>query len=332
MIWYFGFYRPRLGGRGRRRPPAPPAVPARRSAARSAIQARRPPFTEAAEAWQRRVAEYQRWQRRRPAPANRPWPAPPPGNLGAVAHGCPVAPVGPAAVPVAPADPEQPTSERPSWPRRTRWVSTSEPVAANTSGSSVVRPRRRPSARRLGWATLLVLGLTLSGLGVADYLGAAITPRRVRRRRTAGRRASPWSWPPGSAGLAACCRSGSCSPSAVLGLSAAAARAPGLPPVGDPPRPLAYTTPAELPAGGDPAMSGTLTVDLSRLPIDTDTRTRPGSTSAAWTSSCLRMRGGRPVHRRRRRGEAFDRPVANGTELSGVVHRPETAATPGGPR
>ena len=40
----------------------------------------------------------------------------------------------------------------------------------------MVRPARPRSARRLRLLTLLVLGLTLSGLGIADYVGAAIVP------------------------------------------------------------------------------------------------------------------------------------------------------------
>ena len=316
VIWYFGFYRPRAARRNSAAgPPAPPAVPATPS---QPFRYPGPPtpFTEAAEAWQRRVVEHQQWQASPPGQAGQ-WPTPPPGNMGAVPPAAPWAPVGPAAMPVAAADPEP--DDRAAFLATPDPVGLySEPVAANTSGSSVVRPRRRRSARRLGWSALLVLGLTLSGLGLADYLGAAITPAvyAATALLVIGFALVLATWfgrPRGLLPVGVVLALG------VLGLSAE----PTLPPSVVPDTRVAYSTPAHLPAGGDHLDAGALTVDLSRLPVRTDTtykaRVDLGSVDV------LVPRNAQVVVRYTAdAGEvtAFGRPVADGTELSGVVTDP----------
>jgi phage shock protein PspC (stress-responsive transcriptional regulator) len=318
VIWYFGFYRPRAAQRdsGGAGPPAPPVVPAAPS---QPFRYPGPPtpFTEAAEAWQRRVAEHQRWQA--PPPPGQPgqWPAPPPGNLGAVPMAAPVAPAGPA-FPVAAADPEP--------FERAAFLATPDPVglysepAANTSGSSVVRPRRRPSARRLGWAALLVLGLTLSGLGLADYLGATITPAvyAATALLVIGLALVLATWFGRARGLLPV---GVVLALGALGLSAGPTL-PGLPPSMTTTH-LAYTTPAQLPAGGDRRDVGALTVDLSRLPVRTDIAY--AARVDLGTVEVIVPRDTQVVVRYRVDGgsvTAFGRPVASGSELSGALTDP----------
>jgi phage shock protein PspC (stress-responsive transcriptional regulator) len=304
VIWYFGFYRPRA------------ARPDGKDAGRSSPPAVAPPFqypgpptqfTMAAEAWQRRMAEYQRWQSPPPAPTGQ-WPAPPAANLGAV-------------TPAPPRDTEQ--HERAAFLANPDPVGLySEPVAPIRTGSAV-RPARRPSARRLGWSTLLVLGLTLSGLGVADYVGASITPIVYAATALlivgialvlATRLGRPRGLLPLGVVLAL----------PVLGMSAAGPGLPGFPPSVIPDTRVAYATPADLPAGGDRLDAGTLVVDLSRLPIRADTAYK--ARVDLGTVDVLVPKDAQVVVRYTvDAGEvtAFGRPVADGTELDGLVTDPQ---------
>jgi phage shock protein PspC (stress-responsive transcriptional regulator) len=317
VVWYFGFYRPRTAARDGSQAESPPP---------SAIQApfRYPgpptPFTEAAESWQRRIAEYQRQQV--PPPPGRPggpWPAPPESNLAA-ATTTGQAPVAPAASDPA-ADPEQ--------QQRAAFLATpdpvglySEPVAVNSTGS-VVRSTRRLSARRLGWATLLVLGLTLMGLALADYLGAAITlvVYAAAALLVVGLALVLATWLGRARGLLPL---GVVLTLGVVGLSAAGSGLPGLPPSVIPDNHVAYATPADLPAGGDHLDAGTLIVDLSRLPIRTDTTYK--ARVDVGTVDVLVPRDAQVVVRYTvdaGKVTAFTRPVANGTELSGLIADPQ---------
>ena len=147
--------------------PAPPAVPFRYPGPPT-------PFTEAAEAWQRRIAEYQATQPATVAPVP-PWAGPPPGNVAPTPVPATAYPAPPAADPIPVADPEQ--------VQRAAFLATPDPVGlyVEPTGMPVVpaprvRPGQRLSARRLRWAALLALGLTMGGLGLADNLGADITP------------------------------------------------------------------------------------------------------------------------------------------------------------
>ncbi|HLT62747.1 MAG TPA: PspC domain-containing protein, partial [Microlunatus sp.] len=233
-IWYFGYYRGRRTDAppptGADTPPVQPWQPPARPDAGSATSstgvpgpsAQTPPqqssaFAQAAEAWQRRVAEAAAREARQqegPEPAAPPtsaeqpqrpyrWTAAAPGSTapspstadptipGPAARQPaapePTEPAGPAAPP--PADTEY---QQPPWAAaasdeqeraRAQYFMNPDPVGLYQPEPPVpvptvtapARPGDRPSARRLRLVGLVVLGLVLAGLGVADALGAPIT-------------------------------------------------------------------------------------------------------------------------------------------------------------
>jgi phage shock protein PspC (stress-responsive transcriptional regulator) len=246
VIWYFGFYK----GRQTKTDTAPtPTVDAGPEPARPSqsqfVRYPGPPtaFTEAAEAWQRRVEEH---LSRAPAegPTSPPdgWPSPPPANQSQPAP-----------------DPEP--------AEHTAFLAEPDPVGLYVEtlpAAAPVKMSDAKSAKRLRMVSLIVLGLTLSGLGVAQALGAAI---------------------PLASYLAAALL--------VIGVTLVIAtwlgKARGLLPVGavlavavlivttagsalEVPMSTsrAYTTLAELPAAGDSEDFGKLSVDLSQLAVATD--------------------------------------------------------------
>ncbi|HEX3205866.1 MAG TPA: PspC domain-containing protein, partial [Propionibacteriaceae bacterium] len=156
VIWYFGFYK----GRQRKTDTAPtPTVDAGPEPARPSesqfVRYPGPPtaFTEAAEAWQRRVEEH---LSRAPAegPTSPPdgWPSPPPANQSQPAP-----------------DPEP--------AEHTAFLAEPDPVGLYVEtlpAAAPVKMSDAKSAKRLRLVSLIVLGLTLSGLGVAQALGVAI--------------------------------------------------------------------------------------------------------------------------------------------------------------
>ena len=101
--------------------------------------------------------------RRPPAPGD-----PPPADL---APPVPAAGRGPAASPIPVHDPQV---------EREAFLATPDPVGLyaepreRVSPAPLARLAQRRSAKRLRLVSLLVLGLTLAGLGVADYFGAAV--------------------------------------------------------------------------------------------------------------------------------------------------------------
>ena len=323
VIWYFGFYRPRSAQRDSSRAAA--AAPSAVAAAAPPPPFRYPgpptPFTEAAEAWQRRIAEYEARQASSPGQPDRPWPEPPAVHLATVTTAAPAAPIS-SAVPAAAVDPE--SQDRAAFLATPDPVGLySEPVAASTAGT-VVRLRRRPAARRLGWAALLVLGLTWTRLGLADYLGAAITPTvyAAAALLVVGLALVLATWLGRARGLLPV---GVVLALGVLGLSAAGGPGlPSLPPSVVPTTRVAYAAPAELPPGGDRLDAGTLSVDLSRLPVDTDTaytaRVDLGTVDVIVPKDAQVV-----VRYRADAGSvtAFDRAVAEGTELSGIATDPQ---------
>ncbi len=309
IIWYFGFYRTRASQRdGRGEPPAPPP-----------IQATPPepfrypgpptPFTEAAEAWQRRIAEYQMGQTPSAPPAAGHWPAPPAANLA------------PDNTPTASADPEQ--QERAAFFASPDPVGLySEPAAVTRTGSTA-RPLRRVSARRLGWATLATLALTLTGLAVADSLGAAISPivYAAAALLVVGLALVLATWLGRARGLLPV---GVVLSLAVLGLSAAGPGIPGLPSSVIPATRVGYTTVADLPASGDHLDAGRLTVDLSRLSVPTDAtytaRVDVGTVNVlvppdTQVVARYSVDAGKVI--------VFGRPPIAGSELSGLVNDPQ---------
>jgi phage shock protein PspC (stress-responsive transcriptional regulator) len=158
VIWYLGFYK----GRHDKGAAAPPT-----SSAESLTQSGEPaqpqfvrypgpltPFTEAAQAWQRRIEEHTR----QVAAANQP-PAMPPGQW--------------------PHPPTETPSQAPaeSAPgEHTTFLAEPDPVGlyVEPPAAPPIRMSDTRSAKRLRLVSLIVLGLTLSGLGIAQALGAAI--------------------------------------------------------------------------------------------------------------------------------------------------------------
>ena len=173
VIWYFGFYKGRHDKRSVTRPSSPaeslPAAP--QSTAPQFVEYSGPstPFTQAAQAWQRRIEEHTR-------------------SVTAAAT-TPPAPPTPAPSVRAPAGAEPPT-EWPSPPQPNLSHTPTEPQATEHTaflaepdpvGLYVESPRAAPiklsdtrSARRLRLVSLIMLGVTLSGLGIAQALGVAI--------------------------------------------------------------------------------------------------------------------------------------------------------------
>ena len=163
VIWYFGFYKGRQDKGATAAPPAAVDFESTDSHVEPAqpvtpefVQYSGPPtpFTQAAEAWQRRIAEHT--QRvaapgQTSAPSAEEWPSQPPENLPQTAsdstiedHAAFLAEPDPAGLYVEPP---------PSAP---------------------VKMSDTRSAKRLRLVAVIVLGLTLSGLGVAQALGRAI--------------------------------------------------------------------------------------------------------------------------------------------------------------
>jgi phage shock protein PspC (stress-responsive transcriptional regulator) len=168
VIWYFGFYK----GRPDKQSVTPPSSPAESLPA--APQPTGPqfveypgpptPFTEAAEAWQRRIEEHTRQVTAATTPTSAPsapapaaaeppaeWPRPPQPNLS-----------------------HTPTEQQAA--EHTAFLAEPDPV-----GLYVESPRAVPiklsdtrSARRLRLVSLIMFGMTLSGLGIAQALGVAI--------------------------------------------------------------------------------------------------------------------------------------------------------------
>ncbi|HEY5822224.1 MAG TPA: PspC domain-containing protein [Propionibacteriaceae bacterium] len=268
VIWYFGFYR------NRRKQAAAAAPPAVTPAAPQFIRYPGPstPFTQAAEAWQRRIEENARQSAVRPdepsayVSSTAPtvpfaWPSPPPANLSR----------GTAPDPVRFEAPDPAVAERHAY------LATPDPVGLyaepeRTVGpATLVRSRDTVAAKRLRLVSLLAVGLALGGLAVADYLGMAV------------------SW---SAYLAAAL--------AVVGLTLVAAtwfgRARGILPIGillavavlattsapqisqlddwAAPDVVRYAQVSDLPAAGDARDVGRLQVDLSQLDLASDTAYR----------------------------------------------------------
>lgn len=166
-IWYFGFYKQRQGSTA---PAAPAPVAAGRPAPADAgtptfLSHPGPPtpFTVAAQGWRQRIEEHVEQARTAAAPAAR----------DTAPASWPTAPVGVSAV-QDPVDPE--VVERTAFLAAPDPVGLyAEPVAA-TALPSPVHPRRSLAARRLRLLTLLVLGLVLGGLALADRAGLAVPP------------------------------------------------------------------------------------------------------------------------------------------------------------
>jgi phage shock protein PspC (stress-responsive transcriptional regulator) len=249
VIWYFGFYK---GRHGKADEVPTPLADARQASAEPPQPqfVRYPgpptPFTEAAEAWQRRVEEHLRQDAVESRTAATPpdnWPSPPPANVFQ-----------------STLDPEP--------AEHTAFLAEPDPVGLYAEPAAAVPAKMSEtrSAKRLRMASLIALGLTLSGLGVTQAFGVAIPLSAYLAAAlliigitlvVATRLGMARGLLPVGALLAV----------AVLVVTAAgpALQLPGMA------TSHVYTTLAELPAAGDSEDFGRLTVDLSQLAVTADT-------------------------------------------------------------
>ncbi|HEY0240620.1 MAG TPA: PspC domain-containing protein, partial [Friedmanniella sp.] len=277
-VWWFGFHRPRAR-RSRDARVAASGVPTDSAPTLAGPPSPQvtwagaaTPFTRAASAWQSRVQEVRSgvWS---PAPTADPvpetWspvpyvpvpsPAPPPP---------PFEPA-PAAVQTAPpghADPEELA--------RATFLAEPDPLGLYTEPAPVpvVRPGSTLAARRLRLATLLALGLTWLGLGVADalrvtvglavYAGAGLLVVALGLVLATRWGRARGLLPAGVVlAVAAVVASGFLGPT----LSAPAHEVTGMAA-----HPVAYTSVAAFPADGDNLDVGDLDVDLTGLTLASD--------------------------------------------------------------
>lgn len=126
-------------------------------------------FTEAARAWQQRIAEYQQTRASEHAFA----PAPPTGR-----------PVTSPAAPTGASPDRWATTDQPADPHYEAFLAHpdpvglyTEPATADSAVAQLAKQKqlRRRSARRLGLVSVIALGLTMTGLGIASVAGAPIT-------------------------------------------------------------------------------------------------------------------------------------------------------------
>jgi phage shock protein PspC (stress-responsive transcriptional regulator) len=247
VIWYFGFYKGRHDKADKA--PTPPAdVPLGSAQPAEPQFVRYPgpptPFTEAAQSWQRRVAEHIGQVPVEDRAAARPsdeWPSPPSDTL----------------------------SQRTPDPAPTEhnvFLAEPDPVGlyAEPLPAAPVKMSDTKSAKRLRMVSLIALGLTLSGLGVAQALGVAIplAGYLAAALLVIGVTLLVATWLGMARGLLPV---GVLLAVAVLIVTAAG---PALQvPMSASHR---YTTLAELPAAGDSEDFGRLSVDLSQLAVTTD--------------------------------------------------------------
>ncbi len=317
LIWYFGFYRPRSPGRAKSSPTSasPAAVPPAPGPSPVQHQYPGPPtaFTEAAAAWQRRMYEH---------------------NLQVVAP--PTPPPSPQAWPTAPAYPAP--VQDPETLARDAFFATPDPVGlyaepdavASTPPPAPARLADRRSAKRLRLVGLLILAVSLSGLGVVDYLGAAIPASAYAAvgLLVIGIMLVAATWLGRARGILPL---GVLLTGAVLVLSALGPQSVGLPMPPLPAKPVAYQSVADLPPGGDALDFGDLSVDLRDLTLNADAtysaRVDAGNLDVVLPPDV-------PVIINYAvdfgRVEAFDRRVPGRSELRGVIPDPQPAR-PGRP-
>lgn len=251
VIWYFGFYK----GRQDKRPAAavpPPSTADSHSASTQPVlpefaQYLGPatPFTQAAEAWQRRIEEHTQQvaaATQPPATPQAEWPSPPPENLSQVPPDSPIA-------------------------AHDAFLAEPDPAGLYVEPAPAVpvKMSQTRSAKRLRLVCLIVLGLTLSGLGIAQAAGVAIplAGYLAAALLVIGLTLVAATWFGMARGLLPV---GVLLAIAVVIITAAgpAIRVPSAATSTH-----AYTSLAELPAG-DSTDVGTLSVDLSRLAVTSD--------------------------------------------------------------
>ncbi len=271
LIWYFGYYKSRVKQAA---PPAPgpTSVPTSLTPPPVSEPFRYPgpatPFTEAAEAWRQRVDDMRR---------------------GAGAAGSTSVPT-PPANPVAYASRAEPAPAWQTYPDGTGHSTVQDPVPAEVAEAAAhadflatpdpvglysevapvkaaAAPSRRTqahslSARRLRLVSVVVLGLVLLGLAVADALGAPITPLiyATAALLVVGLTLIAATWLGRARGILPV---GLLLMVVVLGLSVAIPASRFVHQVG-------YTSVAQLPTQPVTVDRGVVNVDLSRLRLTTD--------------------------------------------------------------
>jgi phage shock protein PspC (stress-responsive transcriptional regulator) len=306
VIWYFGFYK----GRHSKSDTAPiPPTGAATSAQSSEPQfvqypGSPTPFTEAAEAWQRRVEEQVQQaaeERRTTAKPSSDWPGLPATKLSRPTPGT---------------DPAE----------HSAFLADPDPVGlyVEPTPATPVRLSDAKSAKRLRMVSLIALGLTLSGLGVAQALGVTIplAGYLAASLLVIGATLVVATWLGLARGLLPV---GALLAVAVLIVTAAgpALRVPV------PASSHAYTTLAELPAAGDSEDFGELSVDLSRLWVTRDT-----SYTAHVDLGQLNVKVPKGAHvvvnytAEMGAVHAYGEEIQSGSELTGQI-RPPQPAQPG---
>jgi len=261
VIWYFGFYKSRQGKAAKSIPdsaadsiPAPtqPVLP-------EFVHYPGPPtpFTEAAAAWQRRIEERRIEEHSRQIAAGQTstgpredWPTPPPQDLSQ-----------------APSVPQG--TDHPQAVEHDAFLAEPHPAGlyVEPPPAAPVRMSNSRSAKRLRLISLIVLGLTLSGLGVAQALGLAIPVAGYLAAAllVIGLTLLAATWFGMARGLLPL--------GIVLAVAVVIATAAGpamrTPPLGTTSA-HAYTSLAELPAAGDSEDLGKLSVDLTHLAMTSD--------------------------------------------------------------
>lgn len=254
VIWYFGFYKSRQGRAAKSVPdsmadsiPAPtqPGLP-------EFVHYQGPPtpFTEAAAAWQRRIEEHSRQVAtgQTSTTPREDWPTPPPQNLSQA--------------------PSVLQGTDPQAAEHDAFLAEPDPAGlyVEPPPPAPVRLSDTRSAKRLRLTSLIVLGLTLSGLGIAQALGLAIPLAGyfAAALLVIGLTLLAATWFGMARGLL---------PLGIL-LTVAVVIATAAGPALRTPIPAssahAYTSLAELPAAGDSEDFGKLSVDLTQLAVTND--------------------------------------------------------------
>ena len=256
VIWYFGFYKGRQdkAATASESPPTTDSSPAQMQPELPQFRkypGPRTPFTEAAEAWQRRLEEHTREVAAASNPSAAPrgeWASPPPENFSA-----------------APSN-TQPSNAQAD--EHAAFLAEPDPAGlyVELPTTAPVRMSHTRSARRLRMVCLIILGLTLSGLGIAQALGLAIplSGYLAAALLVVGFTLLAATWFGMARGLLPL---GILLAIAVVAATAVAA-APRAPI--DATSAHTYTSLAQLPAAGDSADFGKLSVDLSQLEVTND--------------------------------------------------------------
>ena len=190
--------------------------------------------------------------------------------------------------------------------------------------AALVKMSQTRSARRLRLLTLILVGLTMSGLGVAEYLGASIPLAAYfgSGLLVVGIALILATWFGRARGLLGL---GVLLSVAALIFSAAAA-SPQLPQSTR--RPLAYTSVSQLPADGNSLDVGQLTVDLSQLRLTSDAAYR-ARVDLGRLEVIVPKDANVVVHYSTDLGKvnAYGKEIDKGTELTGDIPDPDVAAS-----